>query len=111
VVARAPVAPEPVPEPVAEPEPAPAPEPAPEPRRAPRSVDVEPPAPKPEAPPAPVAAAADADLDFDMPATGMSPVLKYIAILTGLAALGLVGASLALEQTPDPRPLLQKYMK
>ncbi len=121
VVARAPVAPEPIPEPTAEPIPEPvaepipepvAPEPEPAPRKAPHSVEPERPrsSPKPEAPPAPIAAAADDDLDFDMPGR-MNPLLKVVAILTGLAALGLVGASFVLEGTPDPRPLLQKYMK
>ena len=101
--------PEPAPEPEPRSEPAPQPEPAS--RKAPHSLEPERPRPAAQVPPAPVAAAADIDDELEMPAPGMNPVLKVIAILTAVAALGLVGASLALEGTPDPSPLLQKYIK
>lgn len=105
--------PEPTPEPVATPEPEPAPDPAPEPPPEPSARPADKPAESqqqritPTAPkPAPMAEAADLQDDVEIPRT--NPFLVFVVVLTTVVALGLVAASLALEGTPDPRPLLQK---
>jgi hypothetical protein len=52
-----------------------------------------------------------ADLGLETPPARMNPLLLAFVVLTSLAAIGLVGASLALEGTPDPRPFLQKLLE
>lgn len=113
--APAPAAPDPEPPAAPEPAPEPAPDPAPEPVARPAESPAESQRQRvtPEAPkPVPMAAASGLqadlqdDLDLEIPRT--NPFLVFVVVLTTVVALGLVAASLALEGTPDPRPLLQK---
>ncbi|MEM6290773.1 MAG: hypothetical protein AAGA54_05885, partial [Myxococcota bacterium] len=89
-------------------EPAPEPEAA-KPRRAPHSVEREPPRSAP-LPAADELAAADANLDAAAKPSS-NPLGTAVVGLLLIITLGLVGASLAMKQTADPRPLLVDLYK